>query len=91
MKELFYTQSVYMGYDLKEFNDIRDILDKNRIGYRHKVHNRLGKIDGIGRGTVRGRSGSLGVPSEKMYQYEIRVKKSEYEKARYFISNKKGS
>jgi len=88
MKELFYTKYVYMGYDLKEFNDIRDILDKNRIKYRYKVHNRLGKISGIGHGTIRSGSGSLGVPSEKMYQYEIRVKGSEYEKAGYFISNK---
>ena len=31
------TESIYIGHDMKRFNEIRDALDLAKIPYKHKV------------------------------------------------------
>ena len=33
------TESIYIGHDMKRFNEIRDALDLAKIPYKHKVRN----------------------------------------------------
>ena len=54
-------------------------LDAEKIPYKHKVVNRLGQWSG--RGTVRGNTGSIGLSSEQMYEYEILVSKKDSSRA----------
>lgn len=84
---IFYSESLYIGYDLKEFNRIREILNANNIKYKYRVNNRLGQFSG--KGTVRSQTGSAGVSSDNMYEYEVKVKESDYSKAKYVISSGK--
>ena len=74
-----------MMRDMKEFNRMRDALDNARIAYKYKTRNPLGRITGIATGTVRGRLGSAGTPTEEMYEYEILVDKRDIETARSVI------
>ena len=80
MITIFNSKSVYIGYDLNKFNEIRNYLDANRIRYKYKVKNRLGQWEG--RGTRRGSMGSFGTPPELMYEYEILVHEKDYDKVR---------
>lgn len=83
MFTIFNTESVYIGTDLKRFNEIRTILEAKNIKYRYKTKNRLG--DWMGRGSFRGNIGSLGNEPELMYEYEIIVMKKDFETAKYLI------
>lgn len=81
MFTFFNSESLWMGTNQQVFRNLRTILEANQIPYRHKVSNRLGQWNGAG--TVRGRMGSTGIPSDQMYQYEIFVYKKDLEKARF--------
>ena len=83
MLTIFNTMSLYIGTDLKRFNEIRDILEANKIKYKYNTKNRLGEW--TGRGTVRGNIGSIGNDSKFIYEYEIKVLKSDYENAKCLI------
>lgn len=74
------SESYWSGNDLKEFNERREKLEENNIPYKHKVTNRLGQWGGAG-GTIRGNTGSAGVPAEEMYAYEIIIYKKDMERA----------
>ena len=78
MITIFNSRTIYLGTDMKRFNEIRDRLDACKIKYRYKVKNRMS--DWSGRGTVRGQLGSAGNPAKLPYQYEIFVHKKDYEK-----------
>lgn len=83
---MFKTKSIYIGKDMSEFNRIREVLDSNNIKYRHKVTNQMGKWSGtFDGGTLRSRTGSLGVPIEQTYEYEIKVTKEDVDKVRYLL------
>ena len=79
MITMFNARTVYLGYDLDRFNEIRGYLDNNDIPYKHKVHNMQGFWFHSG-GTQRGHTGSLGTPTELMYEYEILVHEKDYDK-----------
>lgn len=66
-------RSVYIGNDLKRFNQIRDALDTAGISYDYKVGSHQNQFLAPGRGTIRGNFGSLGTDLEKSYEYEIKV------------------
>lgn len=70
----------WSGNDLKEFEQRREKLEQNHIPYKHKVTNRLGQWGGAG-GTIRGNTGSAGISTEEMYEYEITIYKKDMEKA----------
>lgn len=84
MFTFFNATSLWIGYDMERFNQIREQLDKAEIVYKHKVRNRLGQWNG--KGTTRGTRGSLGTPSERMYEYEIFVYNKELEQAKYVMN-----
>ena len=65
----FNSESLWIGTDLKRFNEIRDVLDRENIKYKYKVKDQLGEWTGSG--TLRGRVGSAGNPAEQAKQYEI--------------------
>lgn len=78
------SESLWLGTDMKRFQQIRDILDSKSIPHKYKVKNHLGKWNG--RGTTRGTMGSFGNPTEQMYQYEILVYKKDFEQAKYLVN-----
>lgn len=77
------SESLWIGTDLKRFNEIRDILDSQNIKYKYKVKDQLGEWTGSG--TIRGRVGSAGNPEEQAKQYEILVDRKNLEQARFAI------
>lgn len=76
----FNSRSVYIGTDLRHFNEIRDSLDRQHIRYTYRVRNRLGQFNG--RGTVRSTVGSAGQLKTSPQEYEILVHKNDFEKVR---------
>lgn len=84
----FKTASVYTGFDLKIFNEIRTLLERADIAYRYQVKNRQGQFLGPGRGTVRSSFGSLGTDPENTYEYVIKVAPKDKAKASYVIRNR---
>ena len=50
-------ENVYIGFDLQEFNRIREILEANQIDYAQKVNNHAGSW--ALEGTIRGRAGKF--------------------------------
>ena len=77
------SESLWIGTDLKRFNEIRDILDSQNIKYKYKVKDQLGEW--VGSGTFRGRVGSAGNPAEQAKQYEILVDRKNLEQARFVL------
>ena len=77
------SESLWIGTDLKRFNEIRDILDSQNIKYKYKVKDQLGEWTGSG--TIRGRVGSAGNRAEQAKQYEILVDRKNLEQARFAI------
>ena len=77
------SESLWIGTDLKRFNEIRDILDSQNIKYKYKVKDQLGEWTGSG--TIRGRVGSAGNPAEQAKQYEILVDRKNLEQVRFAI------
>ena len=69
------TESIYIGHDMKRFNEIRDALDLAKIPYKHKVRNQDSEWFFQGKGTKRSQFGSIGVDQDKAYEYEILVRK----------------
>ena len=76
-------KSVYIGTNMQDFSRIRTLLSDNRIPYSQKTKNRMDQW--TGHGTLRGRTGSLGQPSDTMYEYEVFVHQDDYEKAMHLI------
>lgn len=83
MFTVFNSESLWIGTDLKRFNEIRDILDRQNIVYKYKVKDQLGEWTGSG--TLRGRVGSAGNPAEQAKQYEILVDKKNLEQALFVL------
>mgnify|MGYP002581237192 FL=1 len=79
----FNSESLWIGTDLKRFNEIRDVLDRENIKYKYKVKDQRGEWTGSG--TLRGRVGSAGNPAEQAKQYEILVDKKNLEQARFVL------
>lgn len=78
-------QSVYSGFDLVKFNEIRDLLDMNKIKYRYTAQDHQNQFLLPGQGTVRGKFGSLGMNPSASYQYEIKVSSKDLDKARSIL------
>ena len=83
MFTFFNSESLWIGFEMDRFNQIRDALDNNSIPYKYKVRYHLGQFSG--RGTIRGSIGSCGHPTEQMYQYEVFVYRKDLEKAKFVI------
>lgn len=80
MFTVFHSERIWIGTNMKKFNEIRDILDREGIKYKYKVKDRLGEWNGSG--TFRGAVGSAGTPADQSKEYEILVEKKDVEQAR---------
>lgn len=78
-------KSVYIGYSLKDFSEIREVLAQNNIDYKYKVKNRNASWLFPDAGTVRARTGSAGIDPEREHEYEILVKQEKAEEASVLI------
>ena len=86
MFTVFHSESIWIGTDMKKFNEIRNVLDKEGIQYKYKVKDRLGEWSGSG--TFRGTVGSAGIPADQSKQYEILVEKKDMAQAQNVIKIK---
>ena len=75
MITIFNRRTVYLGFDMKAYADMKDRLDAMGIKYKTSVKNR---------GSALGRGTSLGVGRDfdQMYQYEIWVHADDYERVK---------
>ena len=80
MFTVFHSESIWTGTDMKKFNEIRNVLDREGIKYKYKIKDRLGEWNGSG--TFRGAVGSAGIPADQSKEYEILVEKKDVEQAR---------
>ncbi|RGY99392.1 hypothetical protein [Clostridium sp. AM58-1XD] len=81
--------TVYIGQSAEEMERIRRILEQNHIPYQYDVSDPTARFLGPGRGTTRG-MGSAGLDLGRAKRYEVTVKRSDAEKARFLIKNESG-
>lgn len=80
-------ESVYTGFNLTEFNAVRDLFDAHKIDYRYTLNDRQNKFLAPGRGTIRGSFGTLGTDLSASCQYEIKVAAKDVSRARSLLSH----
>ena len=81
MIHIFNRRELLMSYDLRQVNDIREILRTNRIDYHVKVfYPRLASAIGAGRA----RTASFG-PARNLERYTVYVRKADYDHALYLL------
>lgn len=73
-------QEVYCGFDMTEFNRIRDELDNANIKHKYKVVDLITPSDVIQRGT---RTVNIDAPTKQYYVY---VSRSDFEEASIIIT-----
>jgi len=87
-QDMLNRKSVYIGHDMKQFSEIRNLLAEEGIDYKYKVKNQMGEWSGE-HGTIRSNMVMLGQDSSLDYEYEVFVHKDDYEKARRLVENLK--
>ncbi|GAA0180914.1 hypothetical protein SH2C18_35260 [Clostridium sediminicola] len=76
-------KEVFMGYSLKKFNEVREILAANKIKYNCKVvNNNRGT-----KGSIRSIIGNFGENMDYAYTYYIYVHKEDYDNACVVLQN----
>ncbi len=85
MVTIFNRRELVCTWSMKKQADIRNILASNNIDYSIKVTN-IQSRNFFG-STSRARTGSFGINSDYAYQYQIYVKKDNFETARYLIND----
>ena len=81
MITIFNSKSVYIGYDVRAYQRVTDVLRAAGIRYKVKSRSRFG-----GWGSVtRGRVGTMGMNPDFMYEYEVLVYDRDYERSIYEI------
>ena len=76
------SESLWIGTDMKKFNEIRTQLEKEGLPYKYKTKDHLSQTMYPAEGTLRSRTGSFGNKPDQMIEYEILVHKKDYEKVR---------
>ena len=76
------SESLWIGTDVKKFNEIRTQLEQEGIPYKYKTKDHLSQTMYPSEGTLRSRTGSFGNKPDQMIEYEILVHKKDYEKVR---------
>lgn len=71
-------KEVFVGYSLNKFNEVRDILDLNKIKYKYRVVNRNSAYIF---GTRRERTGTFGENMDYLNTYYVYVNKRDYDNA----------
>ena len=81
MITIFNSKSVYLGYDVRAYQRVTDVLRAAGIRFKVKSRSRMG-----GWGSVtRGRVGTMGMDPDYMYEYEVLVHERDYERSVYEI------
>ncbi len=81
MITIFNAKSVYLGYDVRAYQRVTDVLRAAGIRFKVKSRSRMG-----GWGSVtRGRVGTMGMDPDYMYEYEVLVHERDYERSVYEI------
>ena len=75
---VFNRKELLTTFSMEQQAKVRDVLAANGIQYRVRVRRNTG-------GLSRSRTVMPGTEMGSMYQYYIYVKRSDYEKAKYFI------
>ena len=84
MITIFNRESLWIGRDMKRFNEMREALEREKIPYTYGTRSSGNRW--MGHGTVRGSFVSVGSSIDLMYEYEIFVLRKDLEKARYFAN-----
>ena len=84
MITIFNRESLWIGRDMKRFNEMREALEREKIPYTYRTRSSGNRW--MGHGTVRGSVGRVGSSIDLMYEYEIFVLRKDLEKARYFAN-----
>ncbi len=79
----FFREDVYIGYSLAELAKVRQALVNEGIKYSYKVLDHSGQW--MGRGTIRGNHGSMGMNMDYSKQYTVSVKRKDFEQASYIV------
>ena len=79
MIAFFNSESLWTGFDQNEFSRIKNALYEAGIPFKCRTKSQLN------RGNARGRTGSFGIRTDAMYQYEIFVHRKEYARARQIM------
>lgn len=74
----FNKKSVYLGNSMKDFNEVRDILDHHNIKYKYKLSDRNTSSFFPGRGVARTMYGTTPQSLNQGTTYEILVQEDEY-------------
>ncbi|HOQ10596.1 MAG TPA: hypothetical protein PLG09_10780 [Syntrophomonadaceae bacterium] len=80
----FLKEDVYVGYSLEDLAKVRQALANAGIKYSYKVFDHSGQW--AGRGTYRGRYGSMGLNMKYTKQYTVSVRRKDYEQASYLVN-----
>lgn len=83
MITIFNRKELCATFDMKEQTRVRSILADNKIDYSVKTTNRM-SASPMAAGE-RNRAGAYGQSTDNMYEYQIFVRKSDYEKAKQLI------
>ena len=78
MITIFNRESLWIGRDMKRFNEMREALEREKIPYTYRTRSSGNRW--MGHGTV------LGSSIDLMYEYEIFVLRKDLERARYFAN-----
>ena len=84
MITIFNRESLWIGRDMKRFNEMREALEREKIPYTYRTRSSGNRW--MGHGTVRGSFGRVGSSIDLMYEYEIFVLRKDLERARYFAN-----
>lgn len=80
---IFNYENVYIGYSLEELEKVRNILSFENIKHKYKIINHNNQWGLIG--TKRGHCGNFKINRNYEKQYNVYVKKHDYENAKYLI------
>lgn len=75
MITFFNSKTVFLGTNLREFNEMREFLKQHNVKYKYKVNSQSGRW--VGGGTARGIQGSIGINPEHGKMYEILIQEKD--------------
>ena len=73
----FNSEEVYIGYSQEDLLKVRECLEIEHIKYGYRIMNHSGQS--------RGRSGTFGLNTNFERQYQVYVKRKDYERAQYLV------
>ena len=78
MITFFNSTSVYLGYNMQEYHEMKLFLQEQGIKYRTKIHN-MNRM---------GRNGAVPIRAEYTIQYEILIHRKDAERMKLYHRNR---